>query len=119
QIVPGRICTVLRSRDAALLMPEARAAVKRVDPLQPIVRLRKREQVHSSSRENRRFILILIAALASLALVLAGVGIYSIMNYAVTQRTPEIGIRMALGAEPRDVSRLIVGHELRVVGGGT
>lgn len=118
QIVPGRLCTVLRSHDAALLMPEARAAIKRVDPLQPIVRLRTLEQVHASSLENRRFILILIAALASLALVLAGVGIYSIMNYAVTQRTPEIGIRMALGAEPRDVSRLIVGHALRLVGAG-
>jgi putative ABC transport system permease protein len=118
QVVTGRICTVLRTRDAAVLIPQARAVIKRIDPQQPIVRIRTLEEIHSASLENRRFIMILIGALASLALVLAGVGIYSIMNYAVTQRTPEIGIRMALGAEPRDVSRLIVGHALRLVGAG-
>jgi putative ABC transport system permease protein len=118
QIVSGRLCTVLRTNDAALLIPQARAAIKRIDPQQPIVRIRTLEQIHAASLENRRFIMILIGALASLALILAGVGIYSIMNYAVTQRTPEIGIRMALGAEPRDVSRLIVGHALRLVGAG-
>lgn len=119
QIASGRLSTVLRAEDdATLLMPEVRAVMKRIDPQQPIIRMRTLEQMHSQSLENRRFIVILIGALAALALILAGVGIYSIMNYAVTQRTSEIGIRMALGAEPRDVSRLIVGQALRLVGAG-
>jgi len=118
QVVSGRLCTILRASDAAVLMPEVRAVIKRIDPQQPILRMRTLEAMHAASLENRRFILILIGALASLALILAAVGIYSIMSYAVTQRTPEIGIRMALGAEPRDVSRLIVGHALRLVGAG-
>ena len=58
---------------------------------------------------------ILLAVLAIVALVLAAVGIFSVMNYAVTQRTAEIGIRMALGAESRDVFQLILGHAVRLV----
>jgi putative ABC transport system permease protein len=53
--------------------------------------------------------------LAVIALILAAVGIFSVMNYAVTQRTSEIGIRIALGAEARDIFRLIVGHAARLV----
>jgi putative ABC transport system permease protein len=118
QITSGRLGIVLRTPDAARVIPEVRAAIKRVDPQQPILRIRTLEDMRSASLENRRFVLILIGALAALALILAAVGIYSIMNYTVTQRTAEIGIRMALGAEPRDVSRLIVGHALRLVGAG-
>jgi ABC-type antimicrobial peptide transport system permease subunit len=70
------------------------------------------DDVVSSSVESRRFPMLLLTGFALLALVLAAVGIAGVVGYSVVQRTQEIGVRMALGAQPRDVLRLIVAHSL-------
>ena len=106
---------VIRASNAETFTPSLRAVVKRLDPQQPIVELLQLADMRGESLATRRFNLILLAVLAIVALVLAAVGIFSVMNYAVTQRTTEIGIRMALGAEQRDVFKLIVGHAARLV----
>lgn len=106
---------VVRGPNAETLAPALRAIVRRLDPQQPIVGIDTLAGARTESLAERRFNLILLTVLAVVALVLAAVGIFSVMNYAVTQRTTEIGIRMALGAEARDVFRLIVGHAAKLV----
>jgi len=106
---------VVRGPGAEAYGPSLRALVRRLDRQQPIVNITTLAGTRIESLATRRFNLILLAVLAIVALVLAAVGIFSVMNYAVTQRTTEIGIRMALGAEARDVFRLIVGHAARLV----
>ena len=110
---------VVRAPNADSLGPTLREVVRRLDPQQPIVAIETLAGTRRESLAARRFNLILLAVLAVVALLLAAVGIFSVMNYAVTQRTTEIGIRMALGAEARDVFRLIVGHAARLVLIGT
>jgi len=106
---------VVRAPNAESMGPTLRALVRRLDRQQPIVEIATLAGARTESLATRRFNLILLAVLAIVALVLAAVGIFSVMNYAVTQRTSEIGIRMALGAEARDVFRLIVGNAVRLV----
>ncbi len=118
QTATRRLQFVVRSPNAAVLGPTLRAAIREVDREQPILGIRTLDEMRAESLASRRFMLVLTAALAALALVLAAVGIYSIMSYTVTQRTSEIGIRMSLGAESRDIMRLIVGQAVRLVGIG-
>ena len=114
---PGRrnMSIVVRAPGAESMGTTLRALVRRLDRQQPIVGISTLASARTESLATRRFNLILIAVLAIVALILAAVGIFSVMNYAVTQRTSEIGIRMALGAETRDVFRLIVGNAVRLV----
>jgi putative ABC transport system permease protein len=117
--VPQRsVSYVVRSENAAGLAPAMRAVVKRLDRQQPIIDTDTLENMRGETLATRRFSLVLLATLSSIALILAAVGIYSIMSYAVTQRTSEIGIRMALGAESGDIFRLIVGNAVKLVGIG-
>jgi putative ABC transport system permease protein len=102
---------VIRSKgDPNQLIAAARNQVKALDPDQPIYNIRSMDEIRGEAVAPQRLNLMLMSIFAGLAFVLAIVGIYGVMSYAVTQRTHEIGIRMAIGAQPRDVFRMILGH---------
>ncbi len=100
---------VRANTDTTALVSGMRREVQALDRELP-ANFRTLEQVVSSSLDSRRFSLILFGVFASVALLLAITGIYGVMSYSVTQRTHEMGIRIALGAQGKDVLKLILGH---------
>jgi putative ABC transport system permease protein len=92
-----------------------REEVRAIDNTQPISGARPMEEVVGRSLTRDRFSMLVLGAFACLALTLAAVGVYGVVAYFVTQRTKEIGIRIALGAEARGIQRLVVVQSLRVV----
>ncbi len=100
------------------ILPAIKNAIWTVDKNQPVFDVRSMDEIISGNVSAQRLAFLLLGVFAFLALTLAAIGIYGVTSYLVGERTHEIGLRMALGAQPMDVSRMVLSHGARLVGIG-
>lgn len=115
---PGVTFLVRTGGNPLSYVEPARRIVRGIDPLQPIAAARALESILGENSARQRFSATLLAGFSISALVLAAVGIYGVLAYSLAQRTRELGLRMALGAEPGRIVRLVVGTGAQLVIGG-
>jgi predicted permease len=117
----GRVMSVVAKTalPASFLEPQIRAEIQAVDPELPVFNVRSMNDVIGTSLAPRRFSAVLVGAFAAVALLLASIGIYGLLVYIVGQRSREIAIRRALGAQPADILKLILGKGLLLAVAGT
>jgi putative ABC transport system permease protein len=108
----------VRGGVVAAMLPAVREAVRTLDPDQPIYAIQSLEEAIAQSSFQQRTATLLLSIFAGVALVMAGVGIFGVMSYSVSARTQELGVRLAVGAQRRDVVWLVIGHVLRLAGVG-
>jgi putative ABC transport system permease protein len=120
QFLGSNVSFVVRSSNESVpLESSIRNAVRELDPTLPVYNLWSMNELVSRSMVQPRFLALLLATFSAIALFLAAIGIYGVMAYSVAQRTQEIGVRMALGARPLHVLRLVLGQSLGMLLIGT
>jgi predicted permease len=115
QALPQSAVLIIRTAtNPDTLVSGMREAIRSVDPAQPVYDIKTMESRVSATLGLRRFAVVLLGTFATLALLMAGIGLYGMINYLVNQRTQEIGIRVALGAEPLQVVGFVLGQGVRL-----
>jgi ABC-type antimicrobial peptide transport system permease subunit len=120
-LVAKSVAVVLRTHgDPTQVMAQVRETVREIDPRDVVYNVQTMDDVVATSYAARRLTMILLTGFAALAIMLACVGIYGVVSYLVGQRTQEIGIRMALGAQRRDILVLVLGEgtKMALIGAG-